>query len=87
MGESVKRSFKKFAAHYPGLSNPGLDQANTEPCKKGKHFCAFMDAALAEKGPLTEAFDMKGASAVIFHRKRREPFLVLSVCPWCKEPV
>lgn len=76
---------KRFKFSVPADS--GLDVTNTDPCLKGHHFCAFMQAALDEKGPLTEGFTMRGNGHVIFHRKRRKPFLVLNACPWCREEI
>ena len=66
----------------------GLDSTNTEPCGAG-HFCCFMQAALDGFGGLKLIYSLtSGEASVAFSRKargRRLPFLVLNVCPWCKE--
>lgn len=82
------KNWKRVIAAVAKDSVADLDTTNTKPCSS-KHRCAFMQAAIDSKGSLGEVFSFRGESSVAFHRKakgrKRPPFLILNVCPWCEE--
>ena len=89
MTKQERASWAHMAAQLN--TSAGFDPSNTKPCKRGKHSCAFMQAALASKnGSLDRAvsFTTGESGGIAFVRvPRKLPFLVLSYCPWCGEEI